>query len=74
LVTDSVRLQAWLTKLELGEIIPLQLVQMSQLMTHTGHIVQTMTAFMLWDSSLVDNRGRIVVESQTVDLDLTFSG
>jgi hypothetical protein len=59
---------------EPGEILPPQLVQMSQLMTHTGHIVQTMTVFVPWDSSLVDDRGRIVVESQTVDLDPTFSG
>jgi hypothetical protein len=43
-------------------------------MTHTGHIVQTMMAFMPWDSSLVDDGGRIVAESQTVDLDPTFSG
>jgi hypothetical protein len=69
-----VHLQAWPTKLEPGEIIPLQLVQMSQLMTHTGHIVQTMTAFMPWDSILVDDGGRIVAENQTVDLDPKFSG
>jgi hypothetical protein len=74
LVTNLVHLQAWPTKMELGEIIPPQLVQMSQLMTHTGHIVQTMTAFMPWDSSLVDDRGRIVAESQMVDLDPTFLG
>jgi hypothetical protein len=73
-VMDLVHLQAWLSKKELGEILPPQLVQTSQLMTHTGHIVQTMTAFVPWDSSLVDDRGRIVVESQTVDLDPTFSG
>jgi hypothetical protein len=73
-VTDSVHLQAWLTKKEPGEILPPQLVQTSQLMTHTGHIVQTMTVFMPWDSSLVDDRGRIMAESQTVDLDPTFSG
>jgi hypothetical protein len=73
-VTDSVRLQAWLTKKELGEILPPQLVQMSQLMTHTGHIVQMMMAFVLWDSLLVDDGGRIVAESQMVDLDPTFSG
>jgi hypothetical protein len=73
-VTDSVCLQAWLTKKELGEILPPQLVQTSQLMTHTGHLVQMMTVFVLWDSSLVDDRGRIVAESQTVDLDLTFLG
>jgi hypothetical protein len=64
----------WLTKKEPGEILPLQLVQMSQLMTHTGHIVQMMTAFVPWDSSLVDDGGRIIAESQMVDLDLTFSG
>jgi hypothetical protein len=74
LVTNSVRLQAWPTKKEPGEILPPQLVWTSQLMTHTGHIVQMMTAFMPWDSLLVDNRGRIVAESQTVDLDPTFSG
>jgi hypothetical protein len=74
LVTNSVHLQAWPTKKEPGEILPPQLVQMSQLMTHTGHIVQTMTAFMPWDSLLVDNGGRIVAESQTVDLDPTFLG
>jgi hypothetical protein len=73
LVTDSVRLQAWPTKKEPGEILPPQLVQISQLMMHTGHIVQTMTAFVPWDSSLVDDRGRILAESQTVDLDPTFS-
>jgi hypothetical protein len=73
-VTDSVRLQAWPTKKEPGEILPPQLVQMSQLMTHTGHIVQMMTAFVPWDSSLVDDGGRILAESQTVDLDPTFSG
>jgi hypothetical protein len=73
-VTDSVRLQVWPTKKEPGEILPLQLVQTSQLMTHTGHIVQMMTAFVPWDSSLVDNGGRIVAESQTVDLDPTFLG
>jgi hypothetical protein len=72
-VTDSVHLQAWPTK-EPGEILPPQLVQISQLMTHTGHIVQTMTAFVPWDSSLVDDGGRILAESQTVDLDPTFSG
>jgi hypothetical protein len=60
--------------MELGEIIPPQLVQMSQLMTHTGHLVQTMTAFVPWDSLLVDDGGRIIAESQTVDLDPTFSG
>jgi hypothetical protein len=54
--------------------LPPQLVQICQLMTHTGHIVQTMIAFVPWDSLLVDNRGRIVAESQTVDLDLTFLG
>jgi hypothetical protein len=74
LVTDSVHLQAWPTKMEPREIIPPQLVQMSQLITHIGHLVQTMMVFVPWDSSLVDNAGRIVVESQTVDLDLTFSG
>jgi hypothetical protein len=73
-VTDSVCLQAWLTKKEPGEILPPQLVQISQLMTHTGHIVQTMTVFVPWDSSLVDDGGRIVAESQTVDLDPTFLG
>jgi hypothetical protein len=73
-ITDSMQLQAWPTKMELGEIIPPQLVQMSQLMTHTGHPVRTMMAFMPWDSSLVDDGGRIVVESQTVDLDPTFLG
>jgi hypothetical protein len=73
-ITDSVRLQAWPTKKELGEILPPQLVQMSQLMMHTGHIVQMMTAFVPWDSSLVDDGGRILAESQTVDLDPTFSG
>jgi hypothetical protein len=62
-VTDSVRLQAWPTKKEPGEILPPQLVQISQLMTHTGHIVQMMTAFVPWDSSLVDDGGRILVES-----------
>jgi hypothetical protein len=74
LVMDSVCLQAWPTKKEPGEILPPQLVQTSQLMTHTGHIVQTMTVFVPWDSSLVDDGGRIVAESQTVDLDPTFSG
>jgi hypothetical protein len=74
LVTNSVHLQVWPTKKGLGEILPPQLVQMSQLMTHTGHIVQMMTAFVPWDSLLVDNRGRIVAESQMVDLDPTFSG
>jgi hypothetical protein len=74
LVTNSVHLQAWPMKKEPGEILPPQLVQTSQLMTHTGHIVQMMTAFVPWDSSLVDNGGRIVAESQTVDLDPTFSG
>jgi hypothetical protein len=67
-VTDLVHLQAWLTKKEPGEILPPQLVQTSQLMMHTGHIVQTMTAFVPWDSSLVDDGGRTVAESQTVDL------
>jgi hypothetical protein len=43
-------------------------------MTHTGHLVQTMMAFMPWDASLVDDGGRIVAESQMVDLDPTFSG
>jgi hypothetical protein len=33
-----------------------------------------MTVFMLWDSSLVDNRGRIIAKSQMVDLDPEFSG
>jgi hypothetical protein len=74
LVMDLVHLQAWPTKKEPGEILPPQLVQMSQLMTHTGHIVQTMTVFVPWDSSLVDDGGRIVAESQMVDLDLTFLG
>jgi hypothetical protein len=69
-----VHLQAWLTKKEPGEILPLQLVQISQLMMHTGHIVQTMIVFVPWDSSLVDDGGRILAESQTVDLDPTFSG
>jgi hypothetical protein len=73
-VMDSVRLQAWPTKKEPGEILPPQLVQTSQLMMHTGHIVQTMTAFVPWDSSLVDDGGRIIVESQMVDLDPMFSG
>jgi hypothetical protein len=50
------------------------LVQISQLMMHTGHLVQMMTAFVPWNSSLVDDGGRIVAESQMVDLDLTFSG
>jgi hypothetical protein len=74
LVTDLVHLQVWPTKKELGEILPPQLVQMSQLMTHTGHIVQMMMAFVPWDSSLVDDGGRIVAESQMVDLDPTFLG
>jgi hypothetical protein len=74
LVTDLVCLQAWPTKMELGEFIPLQLVQTSQLMTHTGHTVQAMMAFVPWDSSLVDNSRRIVAESQMVDLDPTFLG
>jgi hypothetical protein len=69
-----VRLQAWLTKKELGEILPPQLVQTSQLMTHTGHIVQMMMVFVPWDSLLVDDGGRIMAESQTVDLDPTFLG
>jgi hypothetical protein len=72
--TDSVRLQAWLTKLEPGELVPPQLVHTSQLMIHQGHIVQTMTAFVPWDSSLVDDGGRIVAQSETVDLDPSFSG
>jgi hypothetical protein len=38
------------------------------------HLVQMMMAFMLWDSLLVDDGGRIVAKSQTVDLDPTFSG
>jgi hypothetical protein len=74
LVTNSVQLQVWPTKKEPGEILPLQLVQTSQLMTHTEHIVQTMMAFVPWDSSLVDDGGRIIAESQTVDLDPTFLG
>jgi hypothetical protein len=73
-VTNSVWLQVWPTKKEPGEILPPQLVQTSQLMTHTGHIVQTMMAFVPWDSLLVDDGGRIVAESQTVDLDPTFLG
>jgi hypothetical protein len=61
-------------KLEPGELIPLQLVHTSQLMTHTGHIVQTMTAFVPWDSSLVNDGGRIMVQSETVDLNPSFLG
>jgi hypothetical protein len=73
-ITNSMWLQAWPTEMEPGEIIPPQLVQTSQLMTHTGHLVQTMTAFMSWDSSLVDDGGRIMAGSQMVDLDPTFLG
>jgi hypothetical protein len=73
-MTNLVHLQAWPTKLEQGELVPPQLVHTSQLMTHQGHIVQTMTAFVPWDSSLVDNGGWIVAQSKTVDLDPSFLG
>jgi hypothetical protein len=43
-------------------------------MIYTGHLIQTMTVFMPWDSSLVDDRGRIIAKSPTIDLDLDFSG
>jgi hypothetical protein len=73
-ITDPLQNQAWSMKLEPREAVPPQLVQMSQLMMHTGHLVQMMTRFVLWDLSLVDNGGRIIAESPTINLDPTFSG
>jgi hypothetical protein len=72
-ITDSLWNQPWPKKLEPGEIVPPPLVQMSQLMMHTGHLVQTMTGFMPWDLSLVDDGGRIIAESLMIGLDPAFS-
>jgi hypothetical protein len=73
-IMDSLRNHHWPQKLKVGEPVPPQLVQVCHLMMHIGHLVQTMTGFVPWDCSLVDDGGRIVAKSQTLDLDPTFSG
>jgi hypothetical protein len=71
---DTVRLVKWLKKLPDGAPIPLGLVQVVTLMNCAGQLVETMMGFVPWDLCLVSNRGRIMAESQTIDLDPEFSG
>jgi hypothetical protein len=49
-------------------------VQVVTLMNCMGQLVETMTGFVPWDTCLVSDKGRIVAESVTVNLNPEFSG
>jgi hypothetical protein len=71
---DTMHLGSWPQKRPRGAPILPPLVQVVTLMNCMGQLVETMTGFVLWDTCLVSNQGRIVAESITVDLDPKFLG
>jgi hypothetical protein len=71
---DTVWLGRWPEKLPPGSVVPPPLVQVVILMNAAGQLVETMMGFVLWDACLVSDKGQILAESPTLDLDPEFSG